>query len=87
MSGEKIRGLAAAVLSILFMTVITPVFFLARLLMGRRACAERLGPWAAGIILHLFGITVKAHLALPLPRRLVVYVSHRSSALDLLVFL
>ena len=87
MSGDRIRGLVAAVLAIVFMTTIAPVFFLARLLLGRRVCAERLGPWAAGIILRLFGITVKAHFALPLPERRVVYVSNHSSAVDILVLL
>jgi 1-acyl-sn-glycerol-3-phosphate acyltransferase len=74
-------------MSILFMTAMTPVFFLARLFMGRRACAERLGPWAARIVLRMFGVTVDAHFALPLPERRVVYVSNHSSAVDILVLL
>jgi 1-acyl-sn-glycerol-3-phosphate acyltransferase len=87
MSNERIRGAMAAILSILFMTAIAPVFFLARIFVGRRSCAERLGPWAAGIILRMFGISVQAHFALPLPERRVVYVSNHSSAVDILVLL
>lgn len=87
MNGEKLRGLAAAGLSLLFMTLIAPVFVLARIFLGRRVCAERLGPWAAGVILGLFGISVDARFALPLPERRVVYVSNHSSAVDILVLL
>lgn len=87
MSGERIRGLAAALLSLIFMTAIAPVFCLARLFLGRRVCAEQLGPWASRVILRLFGIEVEAHFALPLPERRVVYVSNHSSAVDILVLL
>jgi 1-acyl-sn-glycerol-3-phosphate acyltransferase len=87
MNTERIRSLVAVVASIVFMTGITPLFFLARLFLGRRVCAERLGPWAARVVLWLFGITVEAHFALPLPERRVVYVSNHSSAVDILVLL
>lgn len=87
MSFERIRGLGAAVVSTLFMTLVTPVFVLTRLFLGRRVCAERLGPWAAGVILRLFGVSVVAEFALPLPERRVVYVSNHSSAVDMLVLL
>jgi len=87
MNTERIRSIVAVVASILFMTAVTPLFFLARLFFGRRACAERLGPWAAGVVLRLFGITVEAHFPLPLPERRVVYVSNHSSAVDILVLL
>jgi len=87
MNGDKLRGLAAAGLSLLFMTCIAPIFVLTRLFFGRRVCAERLGPWAAGVILRLFGITVDARFALPVPDRRVVYVSNHSSAVDILVLL
>lgn len=87
MKGENIRGLIAAVVSLLFMTLMAPVFVLARVTLGRRACAEGLGPWASRIILRLFGIEVEAHFSLPLPERRVVYVSNHSSAVDILVLL
>lgn len=87
MNTERIRSLVAVILSIVFMTAVTPLFFLARLFLGRRVCAERLGPWAASVVLRLFGITVEAHFARPLPERRVVYVSNHSSAVDILVLL
>jgi 1-acyl-sn-glycerol-3-phosphate acyltransferase len=83
----SIRGILGAGLSLLFMTVIAPVFVLVRVFFGRRACAEVMGPWAAGVILRLFGIAVDARFALPLPERRVVYVSNHSSAVDILVLL
>ena len=81
------RGIGAAILSLTFMACVAPVFVLARLLVGRRFCAERLGPWAAGVILRLFGISVEARFDIPLPERRVVYVSNHSSAVDILVLL
>lgn len=87
MSFDRIRGVAATLGSLLFMTLIMPVFVVARLFLGRRVCAEWLGPWAAGVILRFFGISVDARFSLPLPERRVVYVSNHSSAVDILVLL
>jgi putative phosphoserine phosphatase / 1-acylglycerol-3-phosphate O-acyltransferase len=87
MNAEMLRGLFAAGLSLLFMTLVAPVFVLTRLFLGRRVCAERLGPWAAGVILRLFGITVDARFESPLADRRVVYISNHSSAVDILVLL
>ncbi len=87
MNFERLRAWGGVILSLTFMAAIAPVFVLARVLLGRRFCAERLGPWAAGVILGIFGITVEAQFNLPLPERRVVYVSNHSSAVDILVLL
>lgn len=73
--------------AMLFVTVMAPVFVLARLVLGRRACAEGLGAWSAEVILRLSGVSVDVRLPLPLPERRVVYISNHSSSLDVLVLL
>lgn len=84
---DRIRGFLAATASLLFMSAVAPVFVLARVLLGRRFCAERLGPWAARVILGFFSISVEASFSGPLPDRRVVYVSNHSSAVDILALL
>lgn len=87
MSGGRARGLLAMLLATLFVTVMAPVFVVARITLGRRACAEGLGAWSAEVILRLFGVSMDVRFPLPLPERRVVYISNHSSSIDVLVLL
>lgn len=88
MNLKRIRGIVALVLTILFVTALSPLFVLVRLLLGRRAAAEGLGAWAASVVLWLSGVSVEVRApVVPLPERRVVYVSNHTSSIDLFVLL
>ncbi len=87
MSLDRIRGVVAFPLMLLFVTALSPLFVVVRLFLGRRAAAEGLGAWAASVILRLSGVSVGARFPLPLPERRVVYVSNHTSSIDVFLLL
>lgn len=88
MTLQRIRAVVALVLTLLFVTALAPLFVVVRLLFGRRAAAEKLGAWAASVVLGLAGISVEVRAPVfPLPERRVVYVSNHTSSIDLFVLL
>jgi 1-acyl-sn-glycerol-3-phosphate acyltransferase len=72
-----------------FVTALSPVFVVVRLTLGRRACAEGLGAWAASVILSLAGVSVQLAEGLRLPDagRQIVFVSNHTSSIDVFVLL
>jgi len=87
MSPSRVRALVSLPLTMLFVTLLSPVFVLVRLLLGRRAAAEGLGAFAASAILRFHGVEIDMQCEPPRDERQRVYISNHTSSLDVFVLL